>query len=115
MSIFRDLWWYFKRERLHYGLGILTLFVVALLELFPPYAVGAIVDAIKQQSLTPGELGKWLLLLGLTAVVLYILRYIWRILLLGRGSAWNACCGNSCTTITRSSRRGFSISAAPGT
>ncbi|PRX42782.1 ATP-binding cassette subfamily B protein [Planifilum fimeticola] len=85
MSIFRDLWWYFKRERLHYGLGILTLFVVALLELFPPYAVGLIVDAIKQRSLTPGELGKWLLLLGLTAIVLYILRFIWRILLFGAG------------------------------
>src|SRR5690606_11777029 len=71
--------------RLNYGLGILTLFVVALLELFPPYVVGVIVDAIKQRSLTGGELGKWLLLLGLTAIVLYILRFISRILLFGAG------------------------------
>lgn len=83
MRIFKDLWWYFKREKKSYLLGIMVLMFVSLFELIPPYVIGVMVDGMKQQTLTSGEILKWMLLLLGIGVVTYILRYLWRILLFG--------------------------------
>ncbi|WP_216827890.1 ABC transporter transmembrane domain-containing protein [Alkalihalobacterium elongatum] len=83
MKVFIDLWWYFKKERRKYGLGILTLMVVSFLSLLPPYIVGVIVDHIEKNTLTREILMQWMLILLLIGICTYILRYIWRIMIFG--------------------------------
>lgn len=83
MSIFKDLWWYFKQEKKSYLLGILLLILVSLLDLIPPYVVGVMVDGMKEQSLTSGQILQWMLLILGVGIVAYLLRYAWRIMLFG--------------------------------
>ncbi|OLO40339.1 multidrug ABC transporter permease/ATP-binding protein [Alkalihalophilus pseudofirmus] len=83
MKVLIDLWWYFKKEKRRYGLGILTLMVVSFLTLLPPYIVGIIVDHIEQKTLTREVLMQWGLTLLLIGIATYILRYIWRIMIFG--------------------------------
>ncbi|SDD01674.1 ATP-binding cassette, subfamily B [Melghirimyces thermohalophilus] len=83
MRIFRDLWWFFKKEKKSYIWGVAMLLVVALLDIFPAYVVRLVVDAIEGGWLTPAFLGKWLFLLAGAGLTMYILRYYWRVLLFG--------------------------------
>ncbi|GBF12442.1 ABC transporter transmembrane domain-containing protein [Tepidibacillus sp. HK-1] len=83
MSIFRDLWWFFKLEKTKYIIGVLLLMLVSFLNLFPPYAVGKIVDQIKGQTLTTEQLLLWILLILLAGILMYVLRYIWRMMIFG--------------------------------
>jgi ATP-binding cassette, subfamily B, multidrug efflux pump len=83
MSIFKDLMWFFKQEKKAYVTGTLLLMFVALLELVPPKVIGIVIDHIKDETLTTAILGKWMLILLVVAVILYILRYVWRILIFG--------------------------------
>ncbi|TCS96436.1 ABC transporter transmembrane domain-containing protein [Hazenella coriacea] len=83
MSIFKDLWWFFKLEKRSYLLGILVLFVLALLHLFTPYAVRVIVDEISNGTLTANTLMYWTGLSLLVAVLTYVCGYLWRIMLFG--------------------------------
>lgn len=65
MLLFKDLLWFFKQEKKSYGIGVLVLVCVALINLFPPYAVRVIVDSASKGNLTREILLKWsLLLLG---------------------------------------------------
>jgi ATP-binding cassette subfamily B multidrug efflux pump len=83
VRIFWELMWYFKLEKRRYLLGVLTLLVVAGLELFAPYAVRHIVDSIAGGRLTGGELLRWAGLMLAVGVTMYVLRYVWRIMLFG--------------------------------
>lgn len=86
MKIFKDLFWFFKLEKKSYITGILILVIVAFIILFPPYAVGIVVDHIVDGTLTKEILLNWILLILFSGVLLYILRYIWRILIYGAAS-----------------------------
>ncbi|MGD9677454.1 MAG: ABC transporter transmembrane domain-containing protein [Vulcanibacillus sp.] len=81
MSVFKDLLWFFKLERKSYIIGILVLIIVATIIIFPPYAVGIVVDHIIDGTLTETILLNWILLIMLSAILLYILRYVWRIMI----------------------------------
>lgn len=83
MGLFLDLWWFFKREKKSYCLGILFLILVSVLTLLPPYVVGVIVDHILEGTLTLRRLSLWLLLLLTSGVLVYFLRLGWRILIFG--------------------------------
>lgn len=83
MSIFKDLWWFFKQERKSYIPGVFLLAFVAFLELIPPRIVGLTVDHIVDGTLTRETILKMMLVLLGTAIVVYILRYLWRILIFG--------------------------------
>lgn len=83
MSIFKDLMWYFRMEKKSYLSGVILLVFVSVLTLFPPYVVGVIVDGIKDSSLTQMELVKWTALLLLSGVIIYVLRFFWRIMIFG--------------------------------
>ncbi|WP_096189033.1 ABC transporter transmembrane domain-containing protein [Evansella halocellulosilytica] len=83
MRVFIDLMWYFKKEKWNYGGGILVLALVSLLSLLPPYVVGVIVDHINEATLTEKILLQWVLILFALAIMVYILRYIWRIMIFG--------------------------------
>ncbi|MEB6548301.1 ABC transporter transmembrane domain-containing protein [Heyndrickxia sporothermodurans] len=83
MRVFIDLMWFFKQEKKAYISGILILAVVAVLHLIPPKIVGYIVDLIKENELTKGTLIKWIIVLIVTALAMYVLRYYWRIMIFG--------------------------------
>ena len=76
MLLFRDLMWFFKLEKKSYGLGILVLLFVAIINLFPPYAVRILVDGVDKENLTQGILLKWSLLLLLVGFLVYGLSLI---------------------------------------
>ncbi|PRD17210.1 SmdA family multidrug ABC transporter permease/ATP-binding protein [Pantoea coffeiphila] len=83
MRLFSQLSWYFLREWRRYVGAVLLLIVIALLQLLPPHIVGTIVDGVSQQQMSHQSLLVWVGVMLLTAVVVYLLRYVWRVLLFG--------------------------------
>jgi ATP-binding cassette subfamily B multidrug efflux pump len=83
MTVFRDLFWFFRQEKKAYITGVLTLIVVAFLETIPPKVIGIVIDHIKEGTMTKAALARWIAILLAVAVMLYILRYWWRILIFG--------------------------------
>lgn len=75
--------WFFKQEKKSYVTGIVLLLFVAFLQLIPPKVIGIVVDHIKNDTLTGGLLVNWLLILIGAALMMYILRYYWRIMIFG--------------------------------
>lgn len=83
MKVFLDLFWFFRQEKKAYITGICLLMIVALLELVPPKVIGLMVDRIKNGDVTVGILGTWLSVLLVVAILLYVLRYFWRVCIFG--------------------------------
>lgn len=83
MRLFCDLMWFFKLEKKSYLTGISILVIVAVLNLYPPYVVGRIVDGVSRANLTPRVL-LWLMAsLVVNGIIVYLLRYVWRIKIFG--------------------------------
>jgi len=83
MKVFFNLAWFFKQEKRAYIIGIIMLFGVALLELVAPKVLGIVVDEINNGTLTSEKLLKWVILLVIVGITMYILRYLWRIMIFG--------------------------------
>lgn len=83
MKIIKELWWFFKLEKTRYIVGILALILVAVLNLIPPKVMGNVIDHVTSSELTQHELLLSLFYLILSALVMYALRYIWRMYILG--------------------------------
>jgi ATP-binding cassette, subfamily B, multidrug efflux pump len=83
MKIFLDLMWFFKKEKKAYLTGIFLLLVVAVLELIPPKIIGIVVDRIAQKTLTFSSLLRFLSILLLVAIIVYIVRFFWRVMIFG--------------------------------
>jgi len=83
VKVFFDLKWYFLQEKKSYFGGILLLIVVAVLQLIPPRIVGIVVDHIQANTLSWGVLFKWIGVLVVAALIMYVLRYYWRIMIFG--------------------------------
>lgn len=83
MLVFKELWWFFKKEKVAYGLGIIALAIVSLLSLLPPYVIGVVVDHILRQTLDVRTLVIWISVLVGVGVFSYVFRYLWRILIFG--------------------------------
>ncbi len=83
MSLIKNLWWFFKLEKRHYLIGILSLSLVAVLNLIPPKIMGMVIDRVIAGNLTNTELLWNLLWLVLSAIAMYLLRYIWRMYIFG--------------------------------
>ena len=83
MNLIRKLDWFFKLEKRRYMIGILALSLVSVFNLIPPRVIGQVIDRIARQSLTTGELIYNLLLLILSAFIMYGLRYVWRLYIFG--------------------------------
>ncbi len=86
MLLFKELMWFFKLEKKSYSIGIIILVFVALINLFPPYAVRVIVDGVAMGNLTQEKMLKWSLLLLGTGFLVYGLRYAWRLTIFGASS-----------------------------
>lgn len=78
MSIFRKLGWFFKEEKKHYIIGIISLVIVAIVQLVPPKVVGIIIDKIADGQVDMPTILGWVGLLLLSAVTQYLFRFIWR-------------------------------------
>ncbi|ONF79543.1 hypothetical protein BXA16_12070 [Salmonella enterica subsp. enterica serovar Typhimurium] len=83
MRLFAQLSWYFRREWRRYLGAVALLMLIAMLQLIPPKVVGIVVDGVTAQQFTPGRIAMWIGTIALIAVVVYLLRYIWRVLLFG--------------------------------
>ena len=83
MKVFMDLKWFFKQEKRPYIIGILLLIVVAMLELVSPKIIGIVVDAIAEGTLTGSQLLKWMIILAVTGISMYVFRYFWRVMIFG--------------------------------
>ncbi|MDW0109491.1 ABC transporter ATP-binding protein [Sporosarcina aquimarina] len=83
MNILIDLGWFFKQRKKQYIIGIVTLIFVALLQVLPPKIIGYIVDDVTSGSLTSEQLTKWLVILAVSGVLMYIFRNIWRVMIYG--------------------------------
>jgi len=83
MSVFRDLFWFFRQEKKAYLTGILLLVIVAFLETIPPKVIGILVDYMKNGAMTKEVLIRWMAALAAIAGALYVLRYAWRICIFG--------------------------------
>nr|WP_256467818.1 SmdA family multidrug ABC transporter permease/ATP-binding protein [Yersinia ruckeri] len=81
--MFAQLGWYFRREWRRYLGAVVLLMIIAILQLLPPKLVGVIVDGMTAKSLSTKMLLVWIGVMVITAVVVYLLRYVWRILLFG--------------------------------
>ncbi|WP_052283848.1 SmdA family multidrug ABC transporter permease/ATP-binding protein [Kluyvera genomosp. 1] len=83
MRLFAQLSWYFRREWRRYLGAVSLLIIIAILQLIPPKVVGIVVDGVTQHHFTAGKLMMWVGTMVLIAVVVYLLRYVWRVLLFG--------------------------------
>jgi ATP-binding cassette subfamily B multidrug efflux pump len=83
VRLFAQLSWYFRREWRRYFGAVLLLIIIAILQLIPPKVVGYVVDGVTQQHYTTTRIMMWVGTLALVAVVVYLLRYVWRVLLFG--------------------------------
>jgi len=83
MKIFKNLWWFFKQERRSYLMGILLLGFVALLQLVPPKMIGYVVDDMQRDVLTGKRLIAMMAILLVVALLCYVTRYFWRIMIFG--------------------------------
>ncbi|MEY4922254.1 MAG: hypothetical protein RLY17_971 [Pseudomonadota bacterium] len=83
MRLFAQLGWYFHREWRRYVGAVLLLIIVAILQLLPPKLVGVIVDGVSTKQMSVNMLLVWVGVILVTAVVVYLLRYVWRVLLFG--------------------------------
>ncbi len=83
MRLFAQIGWYFRREWRRYLGAVVLLIVIAILQLLPPKLVGIIVDGVTEKQMSTGVLMAWLGLMIGTAIVVYLLRYVWRVLLFG--------------------------------
>lgn len=83
MKVFFKLGWFFKERKREYILGLFMLALVAGLQLIPPKVIGYTIDEIGAGTLTKDSLLKWLGIIVVTAIVMYILRYYWRLMIFG--------------------------------
>ncbi|VXC51985.1 putative fused ATPase and permease component of metabolite transporter [Enterobacterales bacterium 8AC] len=83
MRLFAQIGWYFRREWRRYLGAVLLLIIIAILQLLPPKLVGIIVDGVTSKQMSTRVLLAWLGLMLGTAILVYLLRYVWRVLLFG--------------------------------
>ncbi|MBK4765126.1 MAG: SmdA family multidrug ABC transporter permease/ATP-binding protein [Pantoea sp. Brub] len=83
MQLFIQLSWYFISEWKRYLGAIILLIIIALMQLIPPYVVGIVIDGVTSRNISTKSIFFWLAFILITAMIIYLLRYIWRILLFG--------------------------------
>ena len=83
MRLFALLSWYFRREWRRYLGAVALLAVIAVLQLIPPKVVGIVVDGVTKEHYTAEQVWMWIGALVVIAVMIYLLRYVWRVLLFG--------------------------------
>lgn len=83
MNIIRKIGWFLKLEKKRYIVGVLALSLVSVFNLIPPRVIGNVVDNIASGQLTNKYLFINLVYLVLAALIMYGLRYVWRVYIFG--------------------------------
>lgn len=83
VSVFSRLGWFFKEQWRRYLVAISLLMMVAVLTVIPPRVVGWVVDGIAKGSLDNDTLIRYLAGLFVLGLLIYLLRYVWRVMLFG--------------------------------
>lgn len=83
MRLFSQLKWYFLSEWRRYLGAVCFLIVIAILQLIPPRIVGVVVDGISKETMSRSQLVNYVLLMLFIALIVYGLRYVWRLWLFG--------------------------------
>lgn len=83
MRLFAQLRWYFRREWRRYLGAVALLIIIAILQLVPPKLVGIIVDGVTHGQFHTAQVLLWSGAMVAIAIVVYLLRYVWRVLLFG--------------------------------
>ena len=83
MNIIRKIGWFLKLEKKRYVVGILALSLVSVFNLIPPRVIGNVVDNIASGELTNKYLFINLAYLVSAALIMYGLRYVWRVYIFG--------------------------------
>ncbi|EJF7710752.1 MULTISPECIES: SmdA family multidrug ABC transporter permease/ATP-binding protein [Providencia] len=83
MRLFSQLSWYFLSEWRRYLGAVCFLIIIAILQLVPPRIVGVVVDGISKGAMSTKQLITYVLVMLLIALVVYGLRYVWRLWLFG--------------------------------
>ena len=78
MKLLHKLSWFFRLEKKHYLIGILSLILVSFFNLIPPRIMGVVIDRIDKKRLTMEQLALDISLLIVAAFAMYVLRFIWR-------------------------------------
>lgn len=78
LDIFKQLGWFFKKEKVAYITGVLGLIVVAILSALVPLIISRMIDSMNQGTLQMNDLWLWIGMLIGIAVLQYGLRYVWR-------------------------------------
>lgn len=56
MKLLHKLSWFFRLEKKHYLIGILSLILVSFFNLIPPRIMGVVIDRIDKKRLSMGQL-----------------------------------------------------------
>ena len=83
MKVFLKLGWFFKQQKTSYLIGLGTLLLIALIEIVPPQIIGRTIDEMTSNRLTPRLLAIYFFILVITAILTYVLRYVWRLSIFG--------------------------------
>ena len=83
MTMLRFIFQYIKRHRLQYILGIITLFIVDIANVFIPKMTANITDGLKAGNIDWAGITHYLLILFLLGLTLAVGRFLWRYFLFG--------------------------------
>ncbi len=81
MSLFLKLSWYFKSQWRRYTAAIVLLLGTDVLEMLVPWITGQLIDQVVANTLTNALLLRYVIVLVCIAVVVYGMRYLWRVFL----------------------------------
>ncbi|GIO29889.1 MULTISPECIES: ABC transporter ATP-binding protein [Paenibacillus] len=76
-SVLKNLGWFFRQEKKRYLIGLFMLIICGIGELFPPRLLGSAIDEIVRGSITWASLAKYIVLMIVTLILIYIFTYIW--------------------------------------
>ncbi|UNH38406.1 SmdA family multidrug ABC transporter permease/ATP-binding protein [Moellerella wisconsensis] len=83
MRLFSQLRWYFLSEWRRYTGAVCFLVLIAILQIIPPRLVGLVIDGITRETMSRQQLVVWVAVMLGIALLVYGLRYIWRLWLFG--------------------------------
>ncbi|BGI51543.1 MAG: SmdA family multidrug ABC transporter permease/ATP-binding protein [Buchnera aphidicola (Ceratovacuna japonica)] len=83
MQLFYELNWYFLKEWKKYVGAIILLITISILQLIPPKLMGILIDTIIKKKYSDNKIFYIVLLIFIISIIVYILRYMWRVLLFG--------------------------------
>lgn len=86
INSFKKYTWFFKLRWKSYTFGVLALIICAILQVLNPKIIGTIIDGFIAGTLTWQTLLFWAALILVSSLLMYALRYGWRMALFGNST-----------------------------